>query len=38
MELVTLGMYADNTAARRLYSQLGFSCRHRFTSAGINHQ
>jgi GNAT superfamily N-acetyltransferase len=37
MELVTLGMYADNTAARRLYSQLGFSCRHRFTSAGINH-
>lgn len=34
-DLVTLGMYADNEAARRLYGQLGFTCQHRFTSAGV---
>lgn len=34
-ELVTLGMYADNAAGRRLYQRLGFTCRHEFTGAGI---
>jgi GNAT superfamily N-acetyltransferase len=30
---VTLGMYADNDPARRLYERLGFACTHRFSSA-----
>lgn len=34
-DLVTLGMYADNAAGRRLYERLGFTCRHEFTGAGI---
>jgi GNAT superfamily N-acetyltransferase len=34
-DLVTLGMYADNVAGRRLYSQLGFTCEHQFTSAVV---
>lgn len=35
VELVTLGMYADNVAARRLYERLGFTRAHEFTAAGI---
>ncbi len=34
-ELVTLGMYADNTAGRLFYEQLGFHCEHEFTSATV---
>jgi predicted GNAT family acetyltransferase len=34
-EIVTLGMYADNTAGRRLYEQLGFACEHAFTSTSV---
>lgn len=34
-EMVTLGMYSDNAAARRLYTNLGFVCEHEFTSARI---
>lgn len=33
MDPVTLGMYADNDVARRMYERLGFTCSHRFTSA-----
>lgn len=33
--VVTLGMYADNTAARALYERLGFSCVHAFTAAEL---
>lgn len=29
---VTLGMYADNDTARRMYRRLGWRCDHRFTS------
>lgn len=31
-DIVTLGMYADNTVARRVYDRLGFSDDHPFTS------
>lgn len=31
----TLGMYADNDAARRLYHRLGFVTRHQFASAPV---
>nr|WP_284287195.1 GNAT family N-acetyltransferase [Angustibacter aerolatus] len=31
-EVVTLGMYADNVAARRVYQRLGFHCRHHWSS------
>lgn len=34
---VTLGMYADNDPARRLYESPGFSCTHRFSSVVIIH-
>ena len=34
-ELVTLGMYADNTVARRMYDTLGFHDDHRFTSGPL---
>ncbi|GAB3589051.1 hypothetical protein GCM10027446_00430 [Angustibacter peucedani] len=30
--VVTLGMYADNAVARRLYERLGFVCEHRWSS------
>ncbi|MEJ5915768.1 GNAT family N-acetyltransferase [Pseudokineococcus sp. 1T1Z-3] len=30
--VVTLGMYADNDVARRLYARLGWTCSHRFSS------
>lgn len=30
--VVTLGMYADNDVARRIYGRLGFRCEHRFAS------
>lgn len=33
--VVTLGMYSDNTGARRLYERLGFTCAHRFTSGRL---
>ncbi|MQA01369.1 MAG: GNAT family N-acetyltransferase [Streptosporangiales bacterium] len=32
---VTLGMYADNDAARALYLRLGFACDHAFTAAEL---
>lgn len=35
VQMVTLGMYADNIAARKLYDQLGFTCQHLFTSVEI---
>lgn len=31
-DIVTLGMYADNAVARRIYARLGFTDDHRFTS------
>ena len=34
-DLVTLGMYADNTAGRALYDALGFTDEHRFTSGPL---
>ena len=34
-DLVTLGMYADNTAGRALYDALGFTDDHRFTSGPL---
>lgn len=34
-DLVTLGMYADNTPARRVYDALGFADDHRFTSGPL---
>lgn len=34
--MVTLGMYADNDAARRLYTGLGFTISQRFTTADLN--
>jgi len=34
-EVVTLGMYADNTAGRALYDGLGFRDEHRFTSGPL---
>ncbi|NIS30150.1 MAG: GNAT family N-acetyltransferase, partial [Actinobacteria bacterium] len=34
--MVTLGMYADNDAARRLYTGLGFNVGQRFTTADVN--
>lgn len=34
-EIVTLGMYADNTAGRALYDRLGFADDHRFTSGRL---
>lgn len=34
-DLVTLGMYADNTAGRALYDRLGFADTHRFTSGPL---
>lgn len=33
--VVTLGMYADNTPARRLYLRLRYHCDHRFTSGRL---
>lgn len=33
--VVTLGMYADNDVARRMYERLGFRCEHRFTSRSL---
>ncbi len=38
VELVTLGLYADNDAAHRLYSRLGFRDDHRFTSGPVNRE
>ncbi|MQA79858.1 MAG: GNAT family N-acetyltransferase [Streptosporangiales bacterium] len=32
---VTLGMYADNDAARGMYGSLGFTCQHTFTGAVV---
>lgn len=34
-EVATLGMYADNAVARRLYSRLGYRCEHRFSSRAL---
>ncbi|MDP9436340.1 MAG: GNAT family N-acetyltransferase, partial [Actinomycetota bacterium] len=34
-DLVTLGMYADNTAGRALYDGLGWRDEHRFTSGAL---
>lgn len=34
-ELATLGMYADNATARRLYERLGYHCDHHFTGATL---
>lgn len=34
-QMVTLGMYADNITARKLYDRLGFHCQHLFTSVEI---
>lgn len=34
-ELVTLGMYGDNTVGRALYDRLGFADDHRFTSGAL---
>lgn len=34
-EMVTLGMYANNDAARAMYERLGFLCRHRFTAVAL---
>ncbi|GAA4353990.1 GNAT family N-acetyltransferase [Angustibacter luteus] len=34
-EVVTLGMYSDNTVARRLYRRLGFGGDHRWSSRGL---
>jgi ribosomal protein S18 acetylase RimI-like enzyme len=33
--VVTLSMYADNTAARRLYDRIGFVCSHRWSSRPV---
>lgn len=33
--VVTLGMYADNTVARRLYARIGFVCSHRWSSRAV---
>lgn len=33
--VVTLGMYADNDVARRIYERLGFRCEHRFASRAL---
>jgi len=33
--VVTLGMYADNDVARRLYGRLGYRLDHRFTSGRL---
>ncbi len=33
--VVTLGMYSDNVAARRMYHSLGFRCRHFFSSRAL---
>ena len=33
--MVTLGMYADNSAGRALYDRLGFVDSHRFTSGPL---
>jgi ribosomal protein S18 acetylase RimI-like enzyme len=32
----TLGMYADNGAARAVYARLGFRCQHRFSSRAVS--
>jgi GNAT superfamily N-acetyltransferase len=34
--VVTLGMYADNAVARRLYGRLGYRLAHRFTSGRLS--
>jgi ribosomal protein S18 acetylase RimI-like enzyme len=34
-DVVTLGMYADNTHGRRMYDELGFADTHRFTSGPL---
>lgn len=34
-QLVTLGMYSDNDAARAMYQRLGFRCEHAFTGAAL---
>lgn len=33
--VVTLGMYADNAVARRMYQRLGYRCDHRWSSRAI---
>lgn len=33
--VVTLGMYADNDVARRMYERLGWTCSHRFSSRRV---
>ncbi|WP_299036597.1 GNAT family N-acetyltransferase [uncultured Pseudokineococcus sp.] len=33
--VVTLGMYADNDVARRMYGRLGWACSHRFSSRRV---
>ena len=33
--VVTLGMYADNDVARRMYLRLGFRCDHRWSSRAV---
>lgn len=34
-EVCTLGMYADNDTARRMYGRLGYRCDHRFSSRAL---
>lgn len=34
-EVVTLGMYADNAVARRMYLRLGYVCAHEFSSRAV---
>ena len=34
-EVVTLGMYADNVVARRMYLRLGYRCAHEFSSRAV---
>ena len=33
--VVTLGMYADNDVARRMYARLGYVCSHRWSSRAV---
>jgi ribosomal protein S18 acetylase RimI-like enzyme len=33
--VVTLGMYADNDVARRMYARIGFVCSHRWSSRAV---
>jgi predicted GNAT family acetyltransferase len=33
--VVTLGMYADNDVARRMYARIGYVCSHRWSSRAV---